>query len=136
MTKVSFTTKSGQKVNFTTKSKGTKKNKSKGTTSAKLGNPTATAKTSKKRKAANVGTKIYNKAEKAIGASAIAKRIMDLVNVPEPYNSTVTTIVGAGRGGIEGGIASLLINSRFIEMALGGTQGAAQGFQQGFRDAI
>lgn len=139
MTKVSFTTKSGKKVSFNTKSKKpSSKSKSinkTNPTSKSMAAKGTTTKT-KKQKAANQFTKYYNKTERAIGASAIAKRVMDLIGVPEPYNSTVQVIVGAGRGGISGGVGTLVVNSRFIEAALGGVSGGVSGVQQGFRDAI
>ena len=139
MTKVSFTTKSGKKVSFNTKSKKpSSKSKSINKTSTKSKSMAAKGTTTKtkKRKAADQFTKYYNKTEKAIGASAIAKRIMDLIGVPEPYNSTTQVIVGAGRGGIPGGLGTLLVNSSFLEAALGTGQGAISGASQGFRDSI
>lgn len=116
-------------------STGTKTNKSKASGKSGSGNPTA-GKQSKKRKAVNVGQRLYNKAEKAIGASAIAKRIMDLVGIPEPYNSMVTSGVGFARGGIEGGAGAMLVTSRIPEMLLGAGAGGVQGVLTGVRDVL
>lgn len=130
MGKVSFTTKDGKKVSFT--AKGGKKAKNKSNPSPK--GSVAKGKTSKKRKAANVGTRIYNRMEKAIGAARIAERVMNLVGMPpEPWRSLISTGVGFARGGVEGGLGAAVVSSNLLEMGIGAFQGGAEGFTQGFQ---
>lgn len=133
MGKVSFTTKSGQKVSFTAKApKKGKKAKNKSNPASTGG--VAKGKTSKKRKAADLATRVYNKMEKAIGAARIAERAMNIVGFPpEPWKSTITTGIGFARGGIEGGLGAAVVSSNFPEMLMGQLGGGVQGFSQGFQ---